>query len=245
MRLGARVSASFLVLLVAFTTAAAAQDAEPGFQFTKAVTVEFGGTFGRLMRIAGVGDSQPTTTYVRGVMQREDDGDRTTITNADEPRTQENRLGKKIHCYAVDLVSLRQANLAAFFQRVFDRGEKILVLVQRVGIARQQMQLVVFLVRHHEGRRMHSGQQAAGSFQPLLGETPGDTSVYRHCGRLLPRSARHAEDFRASRGFCLNRIARGVLGELDVIGSRLLKFACSLFFHEDPANSPQQAAASP
>jgi hypothetical protein len=91
---------------------------------------------------------------------------------------------------------------------------------------------------------MHPGQQAAGCFQPFLGETPGQAPDGLRYRWLLRRSTRHAQNFSASRDSRFNGIARTALRELLVIESRLLQFACGLFFHEDPAMSQQQSRDS-
>jgi hypothetical protein len=87
-----------------------------------------------------------------------------------QPRADIDRLGEVIELLPVDHVGLGKADFTAFLERVLDGGEEILVLLQRVRVARQQVQLIAVRIRHHEYRRMHARQQGAGSFQPFFGE---------------------------------------------------------------------------
>ena len=149
-----------------------------------------------------------------------------------QARANINRLGEVVERLAVDHMRPGKTDLAAFFQRVLDGGEEILVLVQTLRPARQQMQLVVFRVRHHEHRRMHSGQQAAGGLEPFFGEAPGQAPAGLRRGRLLRGSSRHAENFPTCRRPRFGGITRAARLESLVVESGLLDLSCCQFFHE-------------
>lgn len=81
------------------------------------------------------------------------------------------RPGEIIMGLPVDDMGFGQADLASFSERVFNRGKKILVLIETLRPTGQQVHLVVFLVGYHEYCRVYVGQQATYGFQPFFRKT--------------------------------------------------------------------------